>query len=62
MQEDWHQYLPNGARYSEAGFFGPTPTRVGAPPSVGGQIAAVAMIQTETSTRWEFGKRVSGKE
>jgi hypothetical protein len=47
IQEDWLQYLPNGAHYSEAGLFtpfGPPPARVGAPPSVGGQIARVEMM------------------
>jgi hypothetical protein len=47
IREDWLQYLHNGAHYSEAGFvtpFGPPPTRVRAPPSVGGQIARVEMM------------------
>jgi hypothetical protein len=47
IREDWLQYLPNGAHYSDAGFFtpfGPPPTRVGAPSSVGGQTARVEMM------------------
>jgi hypothetical protein len=47
VRQEWLEYLPNGAHYSEAGFFtrvGPPPTRVGAPPSAVGELAPEALM------------------